>query len=291
MPVDPRNRYPRPPFEAQSQPFPGLSAKMTPQPDYGEKTYKGAGKLKGQVALITGGDSGIGRAVALAFAREGADIAISYLEDESSDAKEIAAQIEAEGRRCLLLPGDIRHSAHCSALIDKVLAELGHLDVLVNNAAFQNWAEHLEDISEEEWKRHFDTNTHALFYLTKAALPHLKAGASIINTSSVNLKTPPEILVPYSMTKAAIANFTVSMAQQLAARGIRVNGVMPGPIWTPFIATGMPEEAQKKVGSDVPLGRPGQPAELAGAYVYFADPLNSYTTGALLAVNGGMPML
>ncbi|MFT8482001.1 MULTISPECIES: SDR family oxidoreductase [Gluconobacter] len=291
MPVDPRNRYPQPPFEGQSQPFPGLSSKMTPQPDYGEKTYQGSGKLKGQVALITGGDSGIGRAVALAFAREGAEVAISYLETESQDAKDIAGQIEAEGRRCLLLPGDIREATHCKLLVGKVLEEFGRLDVLVNNAAFQNWAEHLEDISDDDWKRHFDTNTHALFYLTKAALPHLKPGASIINTSSVNLKTPPQILVPYSMTKAAIANFTVSMAQQLASRGIRVNGVMPGPIWTPFIATGMPEEAQKSIGSDVPLGRPGQPAELAGAYVYFADPQNSYTTGALLPVNGGMPML
>ncbi|MGC5749804.1 SDR family oxidoreductase [Gluconobacter sp. NFX36] len=291
MPVDPRHCYPQPPFEGQTQPFPGLSAKMTPEPDYGEKTYRGSGKLTGQVALITGGDSGIGRAVALAFAREGADVAVSYLDSESQDAKEIAGQIEAEGRRCLLLPGDIREAAQCQALVNKTLDAFGRLDVVVNNAAFQSWAEHLEDISDEDWQRHFDTNTHAMFYLTKAALPHLKPGASIINTSSVNLKTPPKILVPYSMTKAAIANFTVSMAQQLASRGIRVNGVMPGPIWTPFIVTGMPEEAQKSIGSDVPLGRPGQPAELAGAYVYFADPLNSYTTGALLAVNGGMPML
>ncbi|MFT8808953.1 SDR family oxidoreductase [Gluconobacter sp.] len=291
MPADPRTCYPRPPFKGQTQKFPGLSEKMIPKPDYGEKTYKGSGKLAGLAALITGGDSGIGRAAALAFAREGADVAISYLEPETDDAREIAAQVEAEGRSCLLLPGDIREAAHCREMIRKTVEAFGKLDILVNNAAFQKARAKLEEISDEEWKRHFATNTDALFHLTKAALPHLQAGASIINTSSVNLKTAPELLVPYSMTKAAIANFTSSMAQQLAGRGIRVNAVMPGPIWTPFIATGMPEEEQEHLGSDVPLGRPGQPAELAGAYVYFADPMNSYTTGALLAVNGGVPMI
>ncbi|EHH67815.1 SDR family oxidoreductase [Gluconobacter morbifer] len=291
MSVDPRHCYPRPPFKAQPQRFPGLSSKMTPEPDYGEKTYRGSGKLKHQVALITGGDSGIGRAVALAFAREGADVAIAYLESEESDARDIAAQVEAEGRRCELLPGDLRDAKHCSTIIEQIIEKFGRLDILVNNAAFQKARAKLEQVTEEEWQRHFDTNTSALFHLTKAALLHLKPGASIINTSSVNLRVPQPILVPYSMTKAAIANFTVSMAQQLAGRGIRVNAVLPGPIWTPFIATGMPVEDQEEFGTDVPLGRPGQPAELAGAYVYFADPLNSYTSGALLTVNGGTPML
>jgi len=286
--LDPARRYPRPPFESQPQAFPGLSSAMTPEPDYGVDSYQGSGRLQGRVALITGADSGIGRAVAVAYAKEGADLALSYLDAENTDAQDIARTVVDIGRRVVLLPGDIRDSAHCRGLVSRTLAEFGHLDILVNNAAFQHPREALTDISDEEWARHFDTNCHAMFYLTKAALPHLGAGASIINTSSVNTKMPMPILIPYSMTKAAIANFTVSLAQGLAEQGIRVNAVLPGPIWTPFIATGMPPEQHKDFGSQSPMGRPGQPAELAGAYVYLADPNNSYTTGALLPVHGGM---
>ncbi|WP_025886671.1 SDR family oxidoreductase [Asaia prunellae] len=289
--IDPRSRYPRPPFKTQPQEFPGVSAKMTPEPDYGEDSYKGNGRLAGLVALITGGDSGIGRAVAVAFAKEGADIALSYLEAEETDAKAIASTIEKIGRKCLLLPGDIREKAQCEHLVSYTLDQLGGLDILVNNAAFQHPREDFLEISDEEWRRHFDTNIHAMFYLTKAALPHLKPGASIINTSSVNTRTPMPILIPYSMTKAAIANFTVGLAGSLVEKGVRVNAVLPGPIWTPFIATGMPPEQHESFGSQAPMGRPGQPAELAGAYVYLADPNNTYTNGALLPVHGAMPQL
>lgn len=289
--IDPRTRHPRPPFEAQPQEFPGVSAKMTPQPDYGEDSYKGSNRLSGLVALITGGDSGIGRAVAIAYAKEGADIALSYLDAEETDAKEVAASVEKTGRKCVLLPGDIREKSVCEKLVATTVEKLGGLDILVNNAAFQHPRENFLDITDEEWRRHFDTNVHAMFYLTKAAIPHLKPGAAIINSSSVNTRAPLPILIPYSMTKSAIANFTVSLAGSLVEKGIRVNAVMPGPIWTPFIATGMPEEEQAKFGSQSPTGRPGQPSELAGAYVYLADPDNSYTTGALLPVHGAMPQL
>jgi len=288
--LDPRTRYPRPPFQTQPQPFPGKSSDMHPQPDYGVGSYEGNNRLEGRVALITGGDSGIGHAVAIAYAKEGADIAIAYLTEEASDAQDLAATIEKIGRKCLLLPGDLREAETCRAHIARVISELGKLDILVNNAAFQHPRESLLDIPDEEWRRHFDTNVHAMFYLTKAALPHLQPGASIINTSSVNAKMPMPILIPYSMTKSAIANFTLSLAQGLTEKGIRVNAVLPGPIWTPFIATGMPESEHKDFGSQAPMGRPGQPAELAGAYVYLADPNNSYTTGALLPVHGGMPI-
>ncbi|GBQ14078.1 SDR family oxidoreductase [Swaminathania salitolerans] len=289
--IDPRTRYPAAPFETQPQAFPGLSAEMKPEPDYGEQSYRGSNRLEGLVALITGGDSGIGRAVAIAYAKEGADIALSYLPEEETDAKNVAASVEKTGRACLLLPGDIREKPVCESLVSETLARFGHLDILVNNAAFQHPRENFLEIEDEEWRRHFDTNVHGMFYLTKAALPHLKPGASIINTSSVNTKTPMPILIPYSMTKAAIANFTVGLAGSLVKQGIRVNSVLPGPIWTPFIATGMPPEQHESFGAQAPMGRPGQPAELAGAYVYLADPNNSFTTGALLPVHGGMPQL
>lgn len=289
--IDPRSRHPKPPFETQPQDFPGLSADMVPQPDYGVDSYEGKGRLSGLVALITGGDSGIGRAVAIAYAKEGAHVAISYLDEESPDAEDLAVTIERLGGKCLFLPGDIRSAETCATLVTSTLAVYGRLDILVNNAAFQCPRESLLDISEDEWRRHFDTNVHGMFYLTKAALPHLKPGASIINTSSVNTRTPMPILIPYSMTKAAIANFTVGLAGSLVEKGIRVNAVLPGPIWTPFIATGMPADQHKEFGSQAPMGRPGQPSELAGAYVYLADPDNTYTTGALLPVHGGMPQL
>jgi len=289
--IDPRTRHPKPPFATQFQEFPGLSAEMTPQPDYGVDSYRANGRLKGLVALITGGDSGIGRAVAIAYAKEGAQIALSFLEEESADADDVAVTIDKLGGECVLLPGDIRDAGTCVSLVASTIAAFGKLDILVNNAAFQCPRESLLDISDEEWRRHFDTNVHGMFYLTKAAIPHLQPGASIINTSSVNTRTPMPILIPYSMTKAAIANFTVGLAGSLVEKGIRVNAVLPGPIWTPFIATGMPSGEHKEFGSQAPMGRPGQPAELAGAYVYLADPDNTFTTGTLLPVHGGMPQL
>ncbi|MCQ8239763.1 SDR family oxidoreductase [Rhizosaccharibacter radicis] len=285
---NPVTRYPQPPFTPQPQSFPGLSAKMTPEPDYGERSYKGSGKLSGKVALITGADSGIGRAVAVAYALEGADLALSFLEEESEDAEAAARFVRETGRRVLLLPGDIADPAVCRSLVEKTLAEFGRLDILVNNAAFQQTHQSLEEIPDEEWRRTFDVNIHAMFYITKTALPHLKPGSSVINTSSVNSKHPMPSLIPYSATKASIANFTISLAQGVAEKGIRVNAVLPGPIWTPFIVTGMEPEQQKSFGSQAPIGRPGQPAELAGAYVYLASDENSYTTGALLPVHGGM---
>jgi len=288
MTANPKDLFPQPPFEAQPQSFPGLSAKMHPQPDYGERSYKGSGKLAGKVALITGSDSGIGRAVAIAFAREGADVAIAYLEEESEDARETERWVKEAGRRALLLPGDISSVAHCRELVRRTVDELGKLDVLVNNAAFQATRSSLDEISEEEWDRHFDVNINAMFYLTKAAVPHLPPGSAIVNTSSVNSKHPMPALLAYSATKAAIANFTIGLAQMLVEKGIRVNAVLPGPIWTPFIVTGMEPESQKTFGSQAPIGRPGQPAELAPAYVQLASDESSYTTGALYPVHGGM---
>ena len=288
MTENPVDRFPKPPFEPQPQSFPGLSARMHPQPDHGETSYKGSGKLAGKVALITGADSGIGRAVAIAFAREGADVAISFLDEESQDARETERWIKEAGRRALLLPGDIAGVQHCRSLVQETVGELGRLDVLVNNAAFQATRNALEEISEEEWDRHFDVNINAMFYLTKAAVPHMNAGASIVNTSSVNSKHPMPSLLAYSATKAAIANFTIGLAQMLIEKGIRVNAVLPGPIWTPFIVTGMEPESQKTFGSQAPIGRPGQPAELAPAYVSLASDESSYTTGTLYPVHGGM---
>ena len=287
MAVDPRTRYPKPPFNTELQSFPGSSAKMNPQPDYGETSYKGSGKLTGRVALVTGADSGIGRAVALAFAREGADVLLSYL-DEEGDAEAAAKSIEAAGRQSVRLPGDISKPAHCRDLVKTAVDRFGRLDILVNNGAYQATHTTLEDISDDEWERTFATNIHSQFYLSKAAVPHMPPGSSIINTSSVNAKHPMPSLLAYSATKGAIANFTIGLAQMLVEKGIRVNGVLPGPIWTPFIVTGMEAEQVKSFGSQSPMGRPGQPAELAGAYVYLASDDASYTTGALLPVHGGM---
>jgi len=287
MAIDPRNRYPRPPFETEPQTFPGSSARMKPEPDYGERSYRGSNKLEGQVALITGADSGIGRAVALAFAREGADVLLSYL-DEEEDAEAAAGGVRAAGRQAVKLPGDISDPAHCKALVQAAIDHFGRLDILVNNGAFQATHTKLDEISDEEWEKTFRVNIHSQFYLCKAALPHLKPGASIINTSSVNSKHPMPGLLAYSATKAAIANFTIGLAQMLVEQGIRVNAVLPGPIWTPFIPTGMEPEQVKSFGSQSPMGRPGQPAELAAAYVYLASDDASFTTGALLPVHGGM---
>ncbi len=287
MTVDPRTRYPRPPFALQEQSSPGSSARMHPEPIYGEHSYRGSGRLEGRVALITGGDSGIGRAVALAFAREGADVLLSYL-DEEGDAEDAASSVREAGRQAIKLPGDIADPAHCRSLVQAAVKQFGRLDILVNNGAFQATHSTLDDISDAEWERTFSVNVHSQFYLTKAAVPHMKPGSSIINTSSVNAKHPMPSLLAYSATKAAIANFTIGLAQMLVEKGIRVNAVLPGPIWTPFIPAGMEPEQVKTFGSQSPMGRPGQPAELAAAYVYLASDDASYTTGALLPVHGGM---
>ncbi len=288
--TDPLHKYPRPPFDAQPQSFPGKTGKMSPDPDHGEESYKGSGKLSGQAALITGGDSGIGRAVAIAYAREGADVAISYLPEEQADAEAVAQWVEKAGRRALLLPGDLKQSAYARDSVAKTVETFGRLDVVVNNGAFQQPAKSLEEIEDQIFEDHFRTNVFGSFYVTKAALPHLKPGASVIFTSSVNSKHPMPTLLSYSATKGALSNMVLSLSQLLAEKGIRVNGVLPGPIWTPFIPAGMSDEAVKTFGSQVPFGRPGQPAELASAYVMLASEESSYTSGALITVAGAMPV-
>ncbi|MET4842590.1 glucose 1-dehydrogenase [Bradyrhizobium japonicum] len=283
-------KYPEPPYPAQSQPMPGTTAKMDPRPDHGETSYKGSDRLQGKRAIITGGDSGIGRAVAIAFAREGADILIAYLE-EHEDAKEVAALIEAEGRKVILVEGDIRSAEHCRAIVERAVRDLGGVDILVNNAAHQATFKELTDISDEEWRLTFEVNIHAMFFLAKAAVPHMKPGSSIINTASVNSDMPNPTLLAYATTKGAIQNFTGGLAQMLAEKDIRVNAVAPGPIWTPLIPSTMPEDAVKHFGKQVPMKRAGQPAELATAYVMLADPLSSYTSGTTVAVTGGKPFI
>ena len=282
--------YPKPPFPSQRQPMPGSTAKMDPRPDHGETSYKGSGRLRGQRAIITGGDSGIGRAVAIAFAREGADILIAYL-NEAEDARDVAALIEKEGRKAVLVEGDLRSADHCRAVVDRAVRDLGGVDILVNNAAHQATFADIGDISDEEWRMTFEVNIHAMFFLAKAAVPHMKLGGAIINTASVNSDMPNPILLAYATTKGAIQNFTGGLAQMLADKGIRVNAVAPGPIWTPLIPSTMPEEAVKNFGKQVPLKRAGQPAELATAYVMLADPLSSYTSGTTVAVTGGKPFI
>ena len=282
--------YPKPPFPSQRQPMPGSTAKMDPRPDHGETSYKGSGRLRGQRAIITGGDSGIGRAVAIAFAREGADILIAYL-NEAEDARDVAALIEKEGRKAVLVEGDLRSADHCRAVVDRAVRDFGGVDILVNNAAHQATFADIGDISDEEWRMTFEVNIHAMFFLAKAAVPHMKLGGAIINTASVNSDMPNPILLAYATTKGAIQNFTGGLAQMLADKGIRVNAVAPGPIWTPLIPSTMPEEAVKNFGKQVPLKRAGQPAELATAYVMLADPLSSYTSGTTVAVTGGKPFI
>ena len=282
--------HPKPPFPDQTQPMPGSTSAMKPRPDHGETTYKGSGRLTGKKAVITGGDSGIGRAVAIAFAREGADVVIAYL-NEHDDAKEVKALVEKEGRKAVLLAGDLRNSGHCRYVIEHAVEVLGGVDILVNNAAHQATFRDIGEISDEEWETTFETNVHAMFYLSKAAVPHMKPGSAIINTASVNSDMPNPILLAYATTKGAIQNFTGGLAQMLAAKDIRVNAVAPGPIWTPLIPSTMPEEAVKNFGKQVPMKRAGQPAELATAYVMLADPLSSYTSGTTVAVTGGKPFI
>jgi len=287
-PQDPTTQHPEPEQPAETIPHPGLTGEMPQQPDHGEDSYVGSGRLEGKRTLITGGDSGIGRAVALAFAREGADVAIVYLPEEEQDARETVRLVEEAGRRALTLPGDVRDEAFCREVVERTVAELGGLDVLVNNAAYQMSQDGgLADLSTEQLDRTLKTNVYALFWITKAALPHLEAGASIINTTSVQAFQPSPQLIDYAATKAAILNFTKALAQQVAEQGIRVNAVAPGPIWTPLIPATMPEEKVEQFGADTPLGRAGQPAELAPAYVFFASQESSYITGDRIGVTGG----
>jgi NAD(P)-dependent dehydrogenase (short-subunit alcohol dehydrogenase family) len=274
----------------QQQEVPGVQSKMTPVPDCGEDSYQGSGKLTGKVAVITGGDSGIGRAVAIAYAREGADVVISYL-SEDSDAKDTAEYVEKAGRRAVLVKGDVSDPQRCRDIIQTAVDELGGVDILVNNAAYQMTHETLDEIPDDEWDYTFDTNIGAMFHLCKAAIPHMKPGSSIIGSSSVNSDMPSPQLAPYAATKAAIANFCASLAQMLGEKGIRVNSVAPGPIWTPLIPATMPEEKVEKFGENTPLGRAGQPAELAPVYVLLASDDGSYISGARVAVTGGRPVL
>jgi NAD(P)-dependent dehydrogenase (short-subunit alcohol dehydrogenase family) len=274
----------------QQQEMPGTTDAMNPVPDHGEESYRGSGRLAGKRAVITGGDSGIGRAVAIAFAREGADLAISYL-CEHDDAKQTARWVEQAGRKCVLIPGDIQEAGHCRKIVDETVTQLGGIDILVNNAAHQATFKEIEEISDEEWALTFKVNIHAMFYLTKAAIPHMKEGAAIINTASINADVPNPTLLPYATTKGAIQNFTAGLAQMLAEKGIRANTVAPGPVWTPLIPSTMPAETVAKFGSNVPMKRPAQPAELATSYVMLADPMSSYVSGATIAVTGGKPIL
>ena len=282
--------YPSPPYPAQQQSPPGLTNKMDPVPDHGEQSYKGSGRLKGKRAVITGGDSGIGRAVAIAYAREGAHILISYL-NEDEDARETAKLVAETGQKAVLVPGDIQDPAHCRTIIKEAVSELGGIDILVNNAAHQATFKEIEDISDDEWELTFRVNIHAMFYLTKAAVPQMGPGSVIINTASINSDAPNPTLLAYATTKGAIHNFTAGLAQLLAKKGIRANAVAPGPIWTPLIPATMPETTVSTFGENTPLKRAGQPAELATAYVMLADPLSSYVTGATIAVTGGRPFL
>ncbi|GHE81699.1 NAD(P)-dependent oxidoreductase [Camelimonas fluminis] len=282
--------YPKPPFPRQQQSAPGLIGKLNPPADHGEKSWRGAGRLAGRRALITGGDSGIGRAVAIAFAREGADVALSFL-NEGEDAASTASLVQEAGRKCVLLPGDIGGAEHCRFIAAKAMAELGTIDVLVNNAAQQAQYDSLDNINDDAWRHTFDINIHAMFYLSKALITQMPSGSVIINTASVNSDRPNPSLLPYATTKGAIVNFTAGLAQLVARKGIRVNAVAPGPVWTPLIPSTMSEEDVREFGANYPMGRPAQPVELASAYVMLAEPMSSYVSGAVIAVTGGAPYI
>ncbi len=286
--INPTTEYPKPPFPKQQQAPPGLALKMTPRPDHGETTYKGSGKLTGRKALVTGGDSGIGRAAAIAFAREGADVAINYLPVEEPDAKEVIALIKQAGRNAVALPGDIKDESFCQTLVANAFSQLGGLDIVVNNAGMQQAVDSLLNLTTEQFDATFKTNVYAMFWITKAALPHLPAGSAIINTASVEAYDPANNLLDYAQTKASIVAFTKGLAKQLATQGIRVNAVAPGPIWTPLQVTGgQPPDAIPTFGAQTPLGRPGEPAELAPVYVALASSELSYVTGQVYGVSGG----
>lgn len=287
---DPTKRYPQISPPKQDQPEPGLDKTLEPQTDRGEQSYRGTGRLEGRRALITGADSGIGAAVAIAYAREGADVALSYLPEEEEDAQHVSRVIEEAGRKAVRIPGDLKDSAMCRELVQRAVEELGGLDILVNNAGKQLAVDKLEDLSDEQFDHTLKTNLYAMFWITKAALPHLAPGSTIINTTSVQAYNPSPTLLDYATTKAGINNFTKGLAQQLAPRGIRVNAVAPGPFWTPLqVSDGQPKEALPEFGQSTPLGRAGQPTELAPAYVFLASPESSYVLGETLNVNGGTP--
>lgn len=282
--------YPVPPFPEQEQDLPGSFQKMDPIPDHGEDSWKGADRLKGRVALITGGDSGIGRAVAIAYAREGADLALVCL-DEDGDMQDTASLVRETGRECLVIKTDLSDAENCRDVIARTVEKFGRIDILVNNAAHQRSFAKIEDISDEEWRYTFATNIDAMFYLTKAALAHMGKGSSIINTASVNSDMPNPELLAYATTKGAIQNFTAGLAQMLAERNIRANVVAPGPVWTPLIPASFPGDKVSNFGKSYPMGRPAQPVELAAAYVMLAEPMSSYVSGATIAVTGGQPII
>lgn len=286
---NPTTQYPKSDvIPKQSQPEPGLDENLLPHADHGEKTYKGSGRLQGRKALITGGDSGIGRAVAIAFAREGADVAINYLPDEMADAEDVLAAIKLAGQKGVGIPCDITDEKNCKTMVETAAKELGGIDILVNNAGKQVYVENIEDLSSEQFQETFTTNVFAMFWISKAAIPHMPDGASIINTTSIQSYQPSPGLLDYASTKGAITAFTKSLAKMLAEKGIRVNAVAPGPIWTPLQPShGQPQEKLVEFGSDVPLGRPGQPAELAPAYVFLASQESSYITAEVIGVTGG----
>jgi len=287
---DPTAQYPRPSFDEQSQPAPGLAREMDPKPDHGETSYRGTGRLTGRKAIVTGADSGIGRAVAIAFAREGADVVLSYLPSEEADAQEVVQLIEAAGRVAVAIPGDLKDESYCEQLIQDGVDGLGGLDILVCNAGKQQAVESIADLTSEQFDATFRTNVYATFWLAKAAVPHMSPGSTIINTSSVVAYQPPPILLDYASTKAAINTFSKALAQQLAPKGIRVNVVAPGPVWTPLqVSGGQPTDKVPQIGAQSPMGRPGQPAELAPAFVFLASGESSYVSGETLAVTGGMP--
>lgn len=286
--VDPTTKYPRPPFKSQSQPWPGLVSQMDPRPDHGEKSYKGSGRLTGRKALITGGDSGMGRAAAIAYAREGADVAINYYPTEEPDAREVIALIKAEGRKAVAIPGDLRDEAFCKRLVDEAVQKLGGLDILVSNAGRQQAHDSILDISSEQFDWTMKTNIYAPFWIIKAALPHMPPGSVIIGTTSEQAYDPTPDLYDYAQTKAATMNYVKSLAKQLGPKGIRVNGVAPGPIWTPLqVSGGASQEKLQKFGGQTPLGRPGQPAELGSIYVQLAANDASFATGQVYGAAGG----
>jgi NAD(P)-dependent dehydrogenase (short-subunit alcohol dehydrogenase family) len=289
--VDPRSKYPKPELDGGDQEPPGSTAAMPDRPDHGEQSYRGSGRLTGRKAVITGGDSGIGRAVAIAYAREGADVLISYLPEEEDDARDTAQLIEKAGQKAVTVPGDIRDEDHCRAVVERAVRDLGGIDILVNNAAYQLMQPGgITDITTEQFDRVMKTNLYAMFWLCRAAVPHMTPGSTIINTASIQAYLSSSALLDYATTKGGIVAFTKALAEDLADKGIRVNAVAPGPIWTPLIPSTMTDEKVAKFGSDTPLGRAGQPAELAPAYVYFASPESSYTTGEVLGVTGGKPV-
>jgi NAD(P)-dependent dehydrogenase (short-subunit alcohol dehydrogenase family) len=287
---NPKTQYPPPGFPEQKQAAPGITAQMQPKPDHGETTYRGTGRLTGRRAIVTGADSGIGRAVAIAFAREGADVLLSYLPSEEADAREVAQFVADAGVKAIAAPGDLEDEQYCRELVARAVREFGGLDILVNVAGMQQTVPDIADLTTEQFDRTFKTNVYALFWLTKAALEHMPAGSTIINTSSVQAYQPSPALLDYATTKAAINTFSKALAQQVAGKGIRVNVVAPGPVWTPLqVSGGQPTEKLPQFGTTSPLSRAGQPAELAPAYVFLASPESSYVSGETLSVNGGMP--